>query len=134
MTFIIPGEPRGKGRPRFAGHAYTDQATRAYEDKIRWEYKAAGGNSIAGPVEVKIMAYHAVPKSASKAKAGQMLEGAILPTKKPDADNIAKAILDGLNGLAYMDDKQVVSLAVDKQYDQVGYVQVSIREVEGAKA
>lgn len=128
MTFIIPGDPRGKGRPRFAGHAYTDQTTRAYEDKIRWEYKAAGGKSIAGPVEVKITAYHAVPKSISKGKAEQMLEGAILPTKKPDADNIAKAILDGLNGLAYMDDKQVVSLTVSKEYDQTGYVQVSIRE------
>lgn len=134
MIFIIPGEPRGKGRPRFASHAYTDQATRAYEDKVRWEYKAAGGELLAGPVEVKITAYHAVPKSASKTKAGQMLDGAILPTKKPDVDNIAKAILDGLNGVAYTDDKQVVSLAVDKQYDQAGYVQVSIREAEGAKA
>lgn len=36
VDFTVPGEPRGKGRPRFSksGHTYTDSETRAYENKI----------------------------------------------------------------------------------------------------
>ena len=33
-----------------------------------------------------------------------MFKGEMLPTKKPDVDNIIKIILDSLNGLAYKDD------------------------------
>ena len=50
-------------------------------------------------------------------------------TSKPDTDNIAKSILDSLNGIAYKDDKQVVDLRVRKQYAEVPSVSVWIREV-----
>ena len=45
LTFEVPGEPRGKGRPRFTkdGHAYTDSETMAYEKKIIAYYKQAFG-------------------------------------------------------------------------------------------
>lgn len=49
------------------------------------------------------------------------------PQKKPDTDNIAKIVLDALNGLAYPDDKQVVELQVLKTYDLDGYVEVELR-------
>ena len=45
-----------------------------------------------------------------------MIAGAILPTKKPDCDNILKVIFDSLNGLAYDDDVQVVSVTFQKVY------------------
>ena len=38
--------------------------------------------------------------------------------KKPDVDNIAKAVLDALNGIAYDDDKQITSLVIDKKYGE----------------
>ena len=38
------------------------------------------------------------------------------PTKKPDADNIAKVVCDALNGLAYKDDAQVIDLTVHKRF------------------
>lgn len=41
-------------------------------------------------------------------------------------DNIAKIMLDALNGLAYPDDKQVVELQVLKTYDLDGYVEVEL--------
>lgn len=41
-----------------------------------------------------------------------MLSGELLPTKKPDIDNIVKAVLDALNEVAYRDDTQVVELQV----------------------
>ena len=59
-----------------------------------------------------------------------MLDNKIYPTVKPDTDNIAKSILDALNGIAYKDDKQVVTLSVKKRYDEVPRVSVWIYEEE----
>ena len=58
-----------------------------------------------------------------------MLNNEIYPTIKPDTDNIAKSILDSLNGIAYKDDKQVVKLNVDKRYNEEPSVRVWISEV-----
>jgi Holliday junction resolvase RusA-like endonuclease len=52
------------------------------------------------------------------------------PVKKPDADNIAKIICDALNGIAYRDDTQIISLKVLKIYDKGSGVQVKIKEFE----
>ena len=53
------------------------------------------------------------------------------PTKKPDVDNIAKAILDSLNGIAYRDDSQIVELNMKKLYADLGFVKVTLEELEG---
>lgn len=58
-----------------------------------------------------------------------MLDNKIYPTIKPDTDNIAKSILDSLNGIAYKDDKQVTRLTVEKRYDEQPSVSVWISEV-----
>lgn len=123
MKFTVPGPPVGKGRPRAVMqggkvHTYTPAATAEYEAKARHCWRAARlpGFEPDAPVAVTITAYHPVPASASK-KTRQAMEGnTILPMRKPDADNIAKAVLDALNGLAYADDKQVVRLTVCKRY------------------
>ena len=81
------------------------------------------------PLEVHIIAYYEIPKSISKKKKQEMLEDKIRPTIKPDTDNIAKSILDSLNGIAYKDDKQIVSLKVDKYYAEIPSVFVEIKEV-----
>ena len=52
-----------------------------------------------------------------------------LITIKPDTDNIAKSILDSLNGIAYLDDKQVIKLVVEKYYAEVPSVSIEIKEV-----
>ena len=57
------------------------------------------------------------------------MNGCIYPTKKPDADNIAKIVLDALNGVAYTDDTQVINLSVQKRYGEVPEVKVEITEV-----
>ena len=59
------------------------------------------------------------------------MSGQIRPTQKPDADNIAKSVLDALNGLAYADDKQIVTLVVDKYYDEEPCVHVKLIELVG---
>ena len=58
-----------------------------------------------------------------------MLAGRTLPTKKPDADNVMKIILDALNGVAYEDDRQIVALAIRKTYGEKPGVRVEIRTI-----
>ena len=71
-----------------------------------------------------------IPKSTSKKKHQLMAIGAIQHTKKPDADNVAKAICDALNKIAYVDDSQIVSLEVNKYYSDVPRAEITITEVK----
>ena len=50
-----------------------------------------------------------------------------MPTKKPDLDNVLKAVLDGLNGIAFVDDSQVVNVCMAKHYDLTPRVAVTVR-------
>ena len=109
IKFTVPGVPVGKGRPRFTrgGHAYTPEKTAAFEEKVRLCWKTQSGKGFAGrvPLLASVMAYFPIPKSVSKKKAEAMT--GTFHVNRPDADNIAKAILDALNGLAYPDDAAV---------------------------
>ena len=58
-----------------------------------------------------------------------MISGNVFPAKKPDADNILKIVADALNGIAYGDDKQVVTAQVQKQYAEQAHTKVEIWEV-----
>lgn len=134
MNFTVPGKLHGKGRPRFtrAGRVYTDPVTKAYENKIAAAYRAAGGQSYgSAPVEMYVMARFPVPKSTSKAHKLKMLLGKLFPLKTPDIDNIVKVVMDGLNGVAYDDDKQVVRLVSEKKYSEHEGLFIVINEHEG---
>lgn len=76
------------------------------------------------------MAYYGIPKSTSKKKHKLMLFKALRPTKKPDIDNIAKAVLDSINRIAYKDDSQIVDLQVRKFYSENPRVVVTIQKAE----
>lgn len=129
MTFILWGEPVGKGRPRFwQGHAVTPPKTKAYENEVARIYKMYGGEMMSGPVRIAVTAWYRIPKSASKKLKHQMEIGEVRPTKKPDIDNVMKIIMDGLTGVAYEDDKQVVEFRIDKFYDYEPKVTVLIEE------
>lgn len=137
-SFIIsiPGEPKGKGRPRYTrnGHAYTPSDTTAYEQVVRLTFKGKYPQAIPFekdvPLKVVICAWFSIPKSVSKTKRELMEKGYIKPTKKSDADNIAKIILDSLNNIAYYDDSQVVNLQIIKKYSNLPCVDVLITEEE----
>ena len=135
VMFIVYGEPVGKGRPRFAKRGnfvstYTPQKTKTYEDEIRIMARAAMGSSepLDTPVTVAIYIRVGIPASYSKQKRKDALAGTIKPTKKPDLDNIAKAFLDAMNEIVYLDDKQVVGLHVTKVYAETPAVEVMVTE------
>lgn len=139
ITFTIPGPVKGKGRPRVTmqggfARAYTPKDTANYENLVKVMYmQEAKGKAWMDkePLKMIIIALQEIPKSASKKQANLMRTDMIRPTKKPDADNIAKIICDGLNGVAYHDDTQIVELNVFKHYSDTPGVTVTIEEVTG---
>lgn len=70
---------------------------------------------LAGPLAVEVRAFVAIPKSLNKAKTAAAIEGVLRPVTRPDVDNYSKTI-DGLNGIAWTDDSQIVSLLATKHY------------------
>ena len=140
MTFMVHFEieitPVAKGRPRYAKRGnfvqtYTPTKTREYEDLIR-EYAAqAMGSSepLETPIWVNLMFAMPIPKSTPKKLLEGYLNGSIHHTKKPDVDNLAKAILDAMNNVVYLDDSQIVRLTMSKKYSKLGCIEVTVQEV-----
>lgn len=135
VEFFVPGNPQGKARPRVVRRkdgrsmTYTPDKTVQYEELVRQRYIAqSGGYQFAPdvPLSIIIQAEFLIPKNTSQKRRKEMLEGAILPTKKPDFDNITKIICDALNGIAYLDDSQIVLSLVVKRYAQTPGVKVEV--------
>jgi Holliday junction resolvase RusA-like endonuclease len=123
IEFIIPGVPRGKGRPKFFRRGsfmgtYTPKETASYENLVKLVFMEAANKSgwkkVDAPIalQLEIYSYFQIPQSWSAKKK----VAANLVTKKPDGDNIWKIIADSLNGLAYDDDSQIAVGLVHKKY------------------
>ena len=137
LMFEIPGSPVGQGRPKFStinGHAkaYDPEKSRNYKAYVRLlatqAMKENDFEMITGACAIKIWAYFDIPKSKSKKFKEAALASKERPTKKPDADNIVKAILDALNGLMYKDDSCIVELSCVKYYSDVPRVEVYVQD------
>jgi len=135
---VIPGKPLGKQRPRVlkTGVTYTPKETVNYEAVVKALYIEKYGmeKPLEGPVTMEIVALYQIPKSASKKRKEAMRRGAIKPTVRPDVDNISKIITDALNGVAYLDDKQIVECSVHKCYAEAPAVLVTISELNAGVA
>jgi Holliday junction resolvase RusA-like endonuclease len=119
IRFMVPINPVGKGRPRFGnGRAYTPARTRKAEADIAIMAKSAmrGRQALAGPVVLDVRAFFPIPPSWPKWKRDSAATQRIFPTGPIDADNILKLVGDALNGIVFVDDAQVVSAAVHKDY------------------
>ena len=135
VNFIIDHPPQPKGRPRFRSFGkftstYTDTKTRNYESLVKEYSKTAMGSSdpLEGPVDVFLTFYMPIPTSYSKKRTEACLNGSEMHIKKPDIDNLAKAILDSMNDVVYKDDTQIVNLHLSKKYSTHPRTEVLVRE------
>lgn len=111
----VPSTPVGKGRPRVTRYVtYTPQKTKDYEELVKQCWRFQSGKKLSGALKIEIEAVFEPPKSYSKKKRESMVGTPHLV--KPDADNIAKAILDSLNKLAFDDDSSVFDIHIKKTY------------------
>lgn len=130
IEFVIYGEPMGKQRPKVSirngcPHAYTPKETLMYENKVAYAYKEVAKDFIFDRndlLSVSITAFFPLNKGdygkKGLNKSGRFkLDQIYAPTHK-DIDNICKAVLDGLNGVAWLDDKQVCLLLGIKKWTQ----------------
>ena len=138
VSFFVPGEAIGKGRPRVStigGHArmFTPKKTANYETLIAMSAQQAmqGRELIPGPVLVEMKIIVSVAQSWSKKKTAAALAGDVMPTKKPDADNVLKAICDGINGIVFKDDVQVVNVSMSKRFGETPGVLVRVVPLVG---
>lgn len=129
IQLTIPGEPVAKSRPRVTRWAtYTPEKTVNYETLIKEMFAIGGHQKLNGQLTMSVLAYFAIPKSASKKNRALMIALKIRPTKKPDFDNIGKIVGDALKGLAFDDDSQIVTGTVRKFYSETPRMEILIRE------
>ena len=133
VSFAVEGV-HGQGRPRFtrSGRVYKAAADREWEAKVRSGYERAVGNAPLRPAEaclsVEIEVSGHLPQSRPKKVSSEPW------LARPDADNIAKAVLDALNGVAWRDDAQVVRLVVvkrDRRRGDPDQTRVTIEDAPG---
>ena len=112
ITITIPGEMRGKGRPRFSGRggfvrAYTDHKTASAETWVRaCAVEQAGMVPLAGPISLSIAIAVEVPASWPKKKRA-----------------------DALNGIVWRDDKQIIRMDLRKHYAERAQTVLTVAEV-----
>lgn len=136
VYFVVHGKPVGKGRPRATSRGgfvrmYTDAKTLGFEAAVADEARVAMGplEVFTTPMQMQMSAYYPIPKSWSKRKRQQAVDGDIHPGVKPDLDNVFKAVMDALNGVVYADDSQVINLTATKRYSTDPRCEVYLYEV-----
>ena len=136
ISFEIPGKCVAKERPRknYKGNWYTPKATKDYEQEVRWWAKIAmkGRKPLTGEVKVKIGINEPIPPSWSEGKKAKALAG-LINYAKSDLDNKIKNLLDGMNGIVYLDDSQVSIIEAQRQYGLKACALVSVLPVNDIK-
>lgn len=119
MKFTIPLQPKPKQRPQHGkGNTFTPKETREYEQIVGFYARRAIKQPLEGAIRVKVDFYIPIPKSWSEKKKRLAEAGEIRPASRPDLDNLEKALFDGMNGIAWIDDAQVVEVHKAEWYGE----------------
>ena len=122
IQFEIPGDVQAQQRPKFSTFG---KGVRAIDPKESRDYKSfvrlvaaehAPAVLITEQIKLTIEVYRKIPKSFSNKKHQSAVNGELRPTTKPDIDNLAKGIKDGLSKVLWHDDSQVIELVARKWY------------------
>ena len=137
VKFTVAGDPVAKGRPRASRTATgvrmrTPKKTAVYERHVKAAaiVAMAAGRPFARPVRLLVSIVVPIPASWSKVRKQKARTGKICATKKPDADNVLKAIKDAMNDVVYADDAQVVEINLSKAYGDDPRVEVVVSEID----
>lgn len=136
LTFEVLGTPVPQHRPRFARsgkfvRTYNVKEDGIYREKLYWEAKKALKTPILRgiPLTVTIDVFRQMPASLPPAKRDLALLGVVRPSTRPDVDNYLKQIFDGLNGIVWEDDGQIVTVTAAKWYSERPGIKVRVRSL-----
>lgn len=146
VAFTVPGAPVPKGRARsrlvktrdgrqFVSHYTPDETTR-YENLVRMCARDAMHDRypLDGPIRLEVTVVIPIPASWSNRKQRDAAAGRVGATKKPDVDNFVKALADGCNAVAWVDDSQIVELVARKCYGDAPRIDVRAELLEMERA
>ena len=129
VKFNINTKPVPKGRPRLGkgGKVFTPKTTQVFEEICALSY---GNRHYFGKdyISIKIIFNFEIPKSYTKKRHQDALEGKIKPSKN-DIDNLIKSVLDGLNGKAWEDDRYIIHLEAEKRYNTRDFIEIEIENI-----
>jgi Holliday junction resolvase RusA-like endonuclease len=109
---FVLGVPKAQPRPRMtaSGHVYNPDSADAWKETVRSAFVFFHKPPITNPVRLRVNFFLPRPKA--------MKEGAAVPhTKKPDVDNLLKAVMDSMTAAGvWKDDALVYATEADKWY------------------
>ena len=129
LEFVIPGVPMAWARARTNGTThFTAAPQRAYKRAagLLAARAMAGRPGFVGAVAIALVAVFEPPASWSKKARAAALAGEVVPTVKPDWDNLGKLVSDAMNAVVYKDDAQIFEAHISKRYGEVARVEVAV--------
>lgn len=135
MKLVFEIEPVEQARPRATKmgrgiRLYDPKKVSVYKKQLammcQLQYK---NDPVTGPLKVELTFFRHIQSSISKKERELRLSGSHRPVVKPDTDNYIKSTLDGLNGLLWEDDNQIVDLIAHKYYSDKPRVEVEVNKL-----
>lgn len=138
INYTVVGIPKPQARPKVFHRTLKNgkNFVSTYSPKTDWfhlvyteslKIKNSLKNRLSGALELNLTFCMPIPKSISKKKRADLH----YVTKKPDVDNLAKAVMDAINNVGiWEDDSQISVLRVSKIYSEEPRCIISIREIE----
>ena len=132
MKLVFEIEPVEQARPRATRmgrgiRLYDPKKVSVYKKQLammcKFQYKQ---EPLTGPLKVELNFFRHAQSSLSKKERALRLSGSHRPVVKPDTDNYIKSTLDGLNGLLWEDDNQIVDLIAHKYYSDNPRVEIEV--------
>lgn len=113
MRLRIYGNPVAQGRPRafWRGNhigMYDPQKSKSWKETVKWQAIEQKALLLQGAIKMNLLFMLQRPKSLQKK--------IVYHVKRPDLDNLVKAVKDALRGICYKDDSQIVELIAKKEY------------------
>jgi Holliday junction resolvase RusA-like endonuclease len=136
--FEIPGNPIAQAQTQFACacppkkkcHKWGYDPSKMDKERIQWQIRPfAPSEPLKGAVELSITFFLPIPKSTSAMKRKQMINRVILPTVKPDEDNLAYLVTNALKEIVYDDDRQVCVKHVYKYYSDTPKTVITVKPI-----
>lgn len=128
LVFDMKAVAKERPRHRQGGVPYTPKRTRDFEKAIGTGTRKVMSAPLACPIEITIDIIEAMPKSMTQDERVLAEEALVFPTRG-DLDNKVKAVTDGMNGAAYIDDAQIVTIIASRRYGKADKITVTLRQV-----
>lgn len=125
VNFFVHGNPIAQGRPKFFRRGsfvgcYDPATSKSWKETIKWQAIENKVPMLGGALDMRVVFSLKRPKSLPKK--------VVHHVKKPDLDNLVKAVKDSLKGIAYKDDSQIVRCVAEKHYGEPLGVKIQICE------